>query len=154
MRVENHHSLEELKSILASTSERLLKLRIQVVVDAMEGLTGDQIAKHLGCTRKTVCKWLAAYNLKGLAGVSQNMVAGRPRKISQEDIQSLLTRILSETDQGNAYLSKTLARLQQLLKEEYQVEYSRGRLYDLVRLWHPTIGQIESREDSIPVMSA
>jgi transposase len=154
MHVENHHSLEELKSILASSSGQMLKLRIQAVVHAMEGLTGDQIAKHLGWTRKTVFKWVGAYNLKELDGLSQNVVVGRPRKLAQGDIQSLLTRIESETDQENAYLSKTLARLQQLLKEEYQVEYSLGRLYDLVRLGHSTIGQIKSHEDPIPVMSA
>jgi transposase len=67
------------------------------------------------------------------------VVVGRPRKLAQGDIQSLLTRIESETHQENEYLSATLTRLQQLLKEEYKVDYSRGRLYDLVRQSLPAI---------------
>src|SRR5262245_44963301 len=78
------------------SSAQALALRCRVVLDAAEGRAGSEIAAELGCSRATVGRWRGRFARHGLDGLHDEPRPGKPRSISDEQIERVIVKTLEE----------------------------------------------------------
>ncbi len=77
---------ELIRLIRASSGRAGLALRARIVLLAADGLSNTAIAEKVGVTRPTVIGWRARYSDQGVAGLTDEPRAGRPRVIDHSQI--------------------------------------------------------------------
>lgn len=86
------------------TAQRLA-LRAHIVLGCADGLENRQVARQLRITDQTVCKWRERFRSNGLDGLSDESRPGAPRKISDEQIEELVTRTLESKPASSTHWS-------------------------------------------------
>ena len=74
-----------------ATEEQRMVIRLKIILLASDGLETKEIAKRLGISKKTVCKWRGRYAQEGLDGLKDNERSGKPWKFSSEDRLNVIT---------------------------------------------------------------
>jgi transposase len=101
---------EELAGFAASRSlPHALVSRAQLVLWAAEGLSNQAIGERLGWSKPTVGKWRQRFVQYRLQGLYDELRAGRPRSISDEQVAVLLRRTLKQKPAGATHWSVRLA---------------------------------------------
>jgi transposase len=59
--------------------------RARIVTGSWDGATVTQLAERLGCTTKTIYKWLHRFNAAGLHGLGDLPRPGKPRRITEHE---------------------------------------------------------------------
>ncbi len=106
------------------TAQRLA-LRSKIVLRAADGSSNQEIARQLGCTGATVCKWRERFRQQGLDGLADEPRPGAPRRITDAQVEEAVTRTLEGTPPGATHWStRSLAK---------EVGLSQRAV---VRIWH------------------
>ena len=92
----------EERSVLVGWSRRrktaqALALRSRIVLQCADGGTIGEVASQLGVSQATVSKWRSRFVVHRLDGLSDEPRPGRPRVISDEQIERIVTKTLEET---------------------------------------------------------
>ena len=132
MHVVNHNCVEDLKSLAGRTDKPWIKVRLIAISMAMESHTSPEIATKLGCHRVSIVNWVSAYNREGLDSLKKCKWPGWPRKLTHVELLKIKTRLHQELDLLRTPKSALIDGMTQILNDEYQVVYSRSRMYDLV----------------------
>lgn len=91
------------------TAQRL-SLRARIVLGCADGKENRQVARDLRITDQTVCKWRERFRVDGLEGLADEPRPGAPRKISDAQVEALITRTLESTPaQGTHWSTRTMA---------------------------------------------
>lgn len=92
-------------------SAQALALRCRIVLACAEGQTNGEIAAELSCNRTTVGKWRRRFAERRLDGLIDEPRPGRPRSISDEDVERVLVKTLEEAP-GDAthWSTRSMAR--------------------------------------------
>src|ERR671930_443242 len=69
-----------------------LALRCKIVLACAEGKTNQAVAERLGIWPQTVAKWRGRFVRQRLEGLSDEPRPGRPRTISDEQVEQVLTK--------------------------------------------------------------
>jgi transposase len=77
-------------------SAQALALRCRIVLAAAEGRSSTEIAARLGCHTSTVGKWRGRFACRGLDGLHDEPRPGKPRSISDEDVERVIVKTLEE----------------------------------------------------------
>ena len=77
-------------------SAQALAFRCRIVLAAAEGRSSTEIAAELGCTGSTVGKWRGRFARRGLDGLHDEPRPGKPRTISDEDVERVIVKTLEE----------------------------------------------------------
>ncbi len=75
-------------------SSQALALRCRIVLAAAEGQRSMDIAAALGCTKSTVGKWRGRFARNGLNGLHDEPRPGKPRSITDEDVERVIVTTL------------------------------------------------------------
>ena len=78
-------------------SAQALALRCRIVLAAAEGRLNRDIAAELGCHPTTVGKWRARFAVDRLDGLHDEPRPGKPRTVSDEDVERVIVKTLEET---------------------------------------------------------
>jgi transposase len=78
-------------------SAQALALRCRIVLAAAEGETNTRIAGRLGCSPTTVGKWRARFAERRLDGLHDEPRPGKPRTISDQQVERVIVKTLEET---------------------------------------------------------
>jgi transposase len=78
-------------------SAQALALRSRIVLAAAEGLGNTQVAERLGVKRSTVRKWRDRFAADGLDGLTDEPRPGRPRTVTDEQVEAVITATLEST---------------------------------------------------------
>lgn len=78
------------------TTSQAIALRARIVLKCAEGLSGGEVADHLGINPATVSKWRTRFVEKRLAGLLDEPRVGAPRKILDREVERLVTKTLEE----------------------------------------------------------
>ena len=78
-------------------SAQALALRCRIVLAAAEGETNKEIAAGLGCSSSTVGKWRSRFAERRLDGLHDEPRPGKPRAISDHDVERVIVKTLEET---------------------------------------------------------
>lgn len=73
-----------------------LAQRARIILRCAEGLASSAVAKELHVSNQTVCKWRSRYIARGPAGLLDEPRSGAPRKISDEQVEEVVTATLEE----------------------------------------------------------
>jgi len=77
-------------------SAQALALRCRIVLAAAEGRSSKEIAAELGCNHNTVGKWRGRFARRGFDGLHDEPRPGKPRTISDEDVERVIVKTLEE----------------------------------------------------------
>lgn len=77
-------------------SSQALALRCRIVLAAAEGRRSKDIAAELGCDPDTVGKWRGRFAGRGLDGLHDEPRPGKPRSISDDDVERVIVKTLEE----------------------------------------------------------
>lgn len=92
------------------TAQRLA-MRARIVLGCADGKENRQVARELRITDQTVCKWRERFRIDGLEGLADEPRPGAPRKISDAQVEALITRTLESTPaQGTHWSTRTIAQ--------------------------------------------
>ena len=78
IKLENNHSIEELKNAIKKSNDEEQKTRLRVIIKTKEGLTRTDIAKDFTIDRTAIISWIKKYNKKGINGLIMSK-GGRPK---------------------------------------------------------------------------
>ena len=86
-------------------------MRARIVLGCADGMENRQVARQLRITDQTVCKWRERFRTGGLDGLADEPRPGAPRKITDAQVEALITRTLETTPaQGTHWSTRTIAQ--------------------------------------------
>ena len=92
-------------------SAQALALRCRIVLAAAAGETNTAIAARLGCNPSTVGKWRTRFAERRLDGLHDEPRPGKPRAISDQDVERVIVKTLEETPRDATHWStRSLAK--------------------------------------------
>ena len=77
-------------------SAQALAFRCRIVLAAAAGRSSAEIASELGCNPSTVGRWRGRFARRGLDGLHDEPRPGKPRSISDEDVERVIVKTLEE----------------------------------------------------------
>ena len=77
-------------------SSQALALRCKIVLACAEGATNKAVAEQLGIWPQTVTKWRGRFVRRRLEGLSDEPRPGRPRAITDTQVEQVLTKTLEQ----------------------------------------------------------
>jgi transposase len=77
-------------------SAQALALRCRIVLAAADGEQSQDIAARLGCNASTVGKWRGRFARLGLDGLHDEPRPGKPRSITDDDVERVIVKTLEE----------------------------------------------------------
>ena len=77
-------------------SSQALAFRCRIVLAAADGMSSTEIAAQLGCTGSTVGKWRGRFARRGFDGLHGEARPGKPRSITDADVERVLVKTLEE----------------------------------------------------------
>jgi transposase len=77
-------------------SSQALALRCRIVLAAAEGKPNIEIAAELGCNRLTAGRWRSRFAEHRLDGLHDEPRPGKPRMITDEDVERVIVKTLEE----------------------------------------------------------
>ncbi len=86
-------------------SAQALALRSRIVLAAAEGGSNLEVGERLGVDRATVRKWRNRFAAERLDGLLDEPRPGRPRTISDEQVEAVLTKTLESTPRNATHWS-------------------------------------------------
>src|SRR5436309_14883371 len=86
-------------------SSQALAFRCRIVLAAAEGQSSKEIAAELGCNDSTVGKWRGRFSRRGLDGLHDEPRPGKPRSISDEDVERVIVKTLEEQPKNATHWS-------------------------------------------------
>src|SRR5215210_821877 len=78
------------------TSSQALAFRCRIVLAAAEGRASQEIAAELGCNDSTVGRWRGRFARRRLDGLHDEPRPGKPRSISDEDVERVIVKTLEQ----------------------------------------------------------
>jgi len=83
-----------------------LALRARIVLRCASGETNRAVAGALGVSEQTICKWRGRFIKQRLDGLLDEPRPGAPRRISDADVERVITLTLEQTPRGATHWSK------------------------------------------------
>jgi transposase len=77
-------------------SSQALALRCRIVLAAAQGQQSKDIAAALGCDSSTVGRWRGRFAKRGLDGLHDEPRPGKPRSITDDDVERVIVKTLEE----------------------------------------------------------
>jgi transposase len=74
-----------------------LALRARIVLAAEQGATNSEVAEQFGISRPTVTKWRNRFSERRLDGLLDEPRPGRPRTVTDEQVERIVTTTLEST---------------------------------------------------------
>ena len=92
------------------TAQRLA-LRARIVLGCADGLENRRVARQLHVADQTICKWRERFRTARLEGLVDEPRPGTPRKITDAQVEALITRTLETAPEQNTHWStRTMAQ--------------------------------------------
>lgn len=102
----------ELRALARRTrSARVVAFRARIVLECSRGLNDCEVARLLRTTRLTVGFWRKRFNERGVDGLYDEPRPGAPRKITDVDVERVVTTTLETQPEGATHWStRSLAK--------------------------------------------
>ena len=113
-----------------------LATRSRIVLACAEGGSNGGIAERLGLTRGTVARWRTRFAADRLDGLLDEPRPGRPRTITDEQVEEVITKTLESTPRNATHWST------RSMAEEVGLSQTA-----ITRIWR-AVGQYPHRQDS------
>lgn len=104
--------------------QELERRRLRAIRLLQEGHPPVEVARIVGCDRRSVRRWKASYRQRGKRGIQAQPVPGRPLKLDATD-RKALERVLLRGAQAYGFPSDlwTCPRVAQVIQDRFGVQY-------------------------------
>jgi len=82
-----------------------LALRTRIILACAEGKTNQVVAKEVGTSAQTVCKWRGRFIRDRLKGLADEYRSGAPATVSNEMVEKVVVKTLEETPRDATHWS-------------------------------------------------
>ena len=106
-------------------TSQAMAIRARIVLGCSEGISNGEVARRLGITAATVCKWRERFRLQRLEGLLDEPRPGAPRTITDEQIEEVITKTLETMPANSTHWSTRLMAAETGLTQNA-----------IVRIWH------------------
>jgi transposase len=108
--------------------------RMQAAQLLEQGHSEAEVARRLGVHRQSVNRWVKALGMRGRNGLRRATRAGRRPKLSDGDLAGLEQYLKQAPEQfGYSTGPWTLARVRQLIEQQYGVWYDPSQVWRILR---------------------
>jgi transposase len=87
------------------TTAQALALRSRIILRCATGASNRAVARELGVTDQTVCKWRGRFVKQGVAGLLDEPRSGVPRKITDDQVEAVIVKTLETTPRDATHWS-------------------------------------------------
>jgi transposase len=88
------------------TTASAVARRARIILAAADGVGNTEMARSLGVGESTATKWRARFLRRRLDGILDEPRLGAPRKITDAQVESVVTRTLESTPRGQTHWSR------------------------------------------------
>src|SRR5215469_16723268 len=107
---EQERSKLEMLARRPKTDQRTAK-RARIVLECAQGQSNKQVCEKLGATPATVGKWRSRFIALRLGGLADAPRPGQPRKITDTQVEEVVTRTLETRPEAATHWSiRTMAK--------------------------------------------
>jgi transposase len=106
-------------------SAQAVAMRARIVLSCGQGMSNSEVARKLHITASTVGKWRERFRQSGLDGLLDEPRVGAPRKITDSQIEEVVTKTLESMPANSTHWSTRLMAEQTGLTQNA-----------IVRIWH------------------
>jgi len=106
-------------------SAQAMAMRARIVLCCGEGMSNSEVARKLRITGATVGKWRERFRKQGLDGLLDEPRVGAPRKITDQQIEEVVTKTLESMPANGTHWSTRLMAAEMGLSQNA-----------IVRIWH------------------
>jgi transposase len=106
-------------------SGQAMALRARIVLGCLQGMSNSEVARKLQITSPTVGKWRERFREFGLDGLLDEQRVGAPRKITDEQVEEVITKTLESVPANSTHWSTRLMSGETGLSQNA-----------IVRIWH------------------
>jgi transposase len=92
-------------------SAQAVAMRARIVLGCSDGLSNGDVAKRLGITGATVCKWRERFRVDRLEGLLDEPRPGAPRSITDAQVEEVVTKTLESMPVNSTHWSTRLMAL-------------------------------------------
>ncbi len=124
--------VERLRGLIRDEGKAKQRDRYRMALLAIEGKQELEIAELLGVAKATVEKWACRYRDEGIAGLAPLKAPGATPKLPRERQEEFKARILHGPRESDGVCRLGGKEAQQILNEEFGVDYSLQAVYDLL----------------------
>ena len=110
---------------LRPKSTQAMAMRARIVLSCAQGMSNSEVAQKLHITGATVGKWRERYREFGLDGLLDEPRVGAPRKITDQQIEEVVTKTLESMPKNSTHWSTRLMATETGLSQNA-----------IVRIWH------------------
>lgn len=132
MKVQEHHTLDELKRLALEHRGTTLGIRLQAVILARQNKIGAEVAQALGFSRKVVAMWISQYNYHGLQGIMDSPRRGRRCELDPQQLAELKARLDAGARPEDGVSSLRGRDIQRIVEEKFGILYCLNNIYDLL----------------------
>ena len=132
MRVESHHTADELRALIRKASNARMARRLQAVLAASEGETADAVAARVQLSDRSVHAWVKRYNASGLAGLAEKAGRGRKKPLTAEQETRFRARVRSGATTADGVCALRGEDVRAILKAEFGLVRSLQATYNLL----------------------
>jgi transposase len=106
-------------------SAQALAMRARIVLSCGQGMSNSEVARKLHITGATVGKWRERFRKDGMDGLLDQPRVGAPRKITDQQIEEVVTKTLESMPANSTHWSTRLMAAETGLSQNA-----------IVRIWH------------------
>lgn len=116
------------------SAQQLYRRRLAAIKLLQSGYRKAEVARRVKAHKSSIGRWATQHQHSGLESLLPQVVSGRPSKLSPAQSKTL-TRYLSKSSLAFGYVSDywTLQRIQQLIKDRFQVRYQPNSVWYLLQ---------------------
>lgn len=124
---------ELLAERVAGASDARQRDRYRAVLLAMDGLEGDQIARMIGRSPRSVDEWAARYRHGGIDALVPKKQPGRVPRLTAGQEGRLRARLDAGPTEADGVATLRGRDVVRIIKEEFGVVHTIGGIYDVLR---------------------
>jgi transposase len=132
MHVQDRDSMERLQEMAKPFRNTRTWPRLRAVILAKQGDTAREIARALGCSRRAVQAWVAAYNRGGLEALPDRPHPGRTPLLPHDQEVRFLERIEAPPRPEDGICELRGTDIRRILEQEFASRYSLSGVYKLL----------------------
>ena len=103
---EDHDKLRTIA--LRPKSAQAMAMRARIVLSCAQGMSNSEVARKLHITGATVGKWRERFRKSGMDGLLDEPRVGAPRKITDQQIEQVVTKTLEAMPSNSTHWSTRL----------------------------------------------
>ena len=132
MRVEPHHTLDELAGLIRAERRGKVARRLAAVRLALAGRTAAEAAAEVLLSERQVRTWVARYNAGGAAALADRPGRGRKAPLDAGQEARLAARLRAGPTEADGVCALRGEDVRRVLRDEFGVARSLQAVYDLL----------------------